>query len=266
MSSPELVTLSIQGEHVAKALVKGEGSPVLFLHGAGGLHWDGYLEEIAKQRKVIAPYFPGTAETAGANELDLRGVWDLVLYYYDLLDQLGVRRADVIGHSFGGMLAAELAATDNNRFDHLVLIGAAGLWNPDIDTPDLGTIIADPNDLHARMFVDTSSPVAQQAIALPEDEEERLRAIVEQVIMMAEASKYLWPIPDKGLRRRLHRIRAKTLIMWGEKDGLIPVQYAYEFQKGIQGSRVVVFENAAHFPQLERLSDAVNATLELLNS
>ncbi|MBX5437284.1 MAG: alpha/beta hydrolase [Alicyclobacillaceae bacterium] len=266
MSVPEMITLSVQGDHVAKALVKGEGHPVLFLHGAGGLHWDEYLDGLAKHRKVIAPYFPGTQDTDGSNELDLRGVGDLVLYYYDVLDALGIDRADVIGHSFGGMLAAELTATDNDRFDHLVLIGAAGLWNPDIDTPDLGTVIADPQDLHRRMFADTSSPVAQRAVALPEDEEERVRAVVEQLIMMAEASKFLWPIPDKGLGRRLHRIRSKTLIMWGQRDGLVPVQYAYEFQKRIAGSRVVVFPEAAHFPHLEQLSGALEATFELLNA
>ncbi len=140
---------------------------MVFLHGAGGLKWDSYLDELAKAYKVYAPFFPGLEGTSGSNELDLRNLWDVVLYYYDLFDLLGLERIDLIGHSFGGMLAAELAATDSRRVNNLLLICAAGLWNEDIPMPQASF----PEDL----YYDAQSPVAQAAMAVPEDPDERMK-------------------------------------------------------------------------------------------
>ncbi|WP_141334233.1 alpha/beta fold hydrolase [Paenibacillus sp. tmac-D7] len=256
MATPQLTAIPIRDGHIAKVLVAGEGKPVVFLHGAGGLKWDSYLDELAKTYKVYAPFFPGLEGTSGSNELDLRNLWDVVLYYYDLFDLLGLERIDLIGHSFGGMLAAELAATDSRRVNNLLLICAAGLWNEDIPMPQASF----PEDL----YYDAQSPVAQAAMAVPEDPDERMKFFMDQQLAMAEANRYLWPIPDKGLRRRLHRIRANTCLVWGKHDKVIPVAYAYEFQKELPDSQIAVFEESSHFPQLEQLPEVLRTTLTLL--
>jgi pimeloyl-ACP methyl ester carboxylesterase len=249
----------------AKVLVAGEGKPVVFLHGAGGLKWDPYLEELAKEYKVYAPYFPGSEGTKRSIELDLRNLWDLVLYYCDLLDALGLESVDIIGHSFGGMLAAEIASTDPKRVKKLILISAAGLWNEEYPI-QLSTLTSPPQEMLPKLFYDVNSSLAQAAVTMPEDPEERMKAVLEQQIVLAEMLGYLWPIPDKGLNRRLHRIRANTCIVWGEKDGLIPVRYAYDFQKKIPGSKVEIIANASHLPQLEQLSSVLNITSSFLKT
>jgi pimeloyl-ACP methyl ester carboxylesterase len=262
MPTPELLTIHLREGHIAKALVAGEGKPAVFLHGGGGLKWDAYLEELAKERKVYAPYFPGTNGTSGSIQLDLRNWWDVVLYYYDLFDLLGLDHVDVIGHSFGGMLAAELAATDPKRVNHLLLVCPAGLWNEDIPmTQDFL-----PEELNSKLFYDVHIPAAKVYTTVPEDPNELLPFLVEQQVVMAEVSRYMWPLPDKGLRRRLHRIRADTCIVWGKEDAIIPVGYAYEFQKRIPGAQVEIFEKSSHFPQLEQLSGVLKTTLSLFAS
>jgi len=265
MPSPELLTISLREGVQAKVLVAGEGKPVVFLHGAGGLKWDQYLEELSKQYKVYAPYLPGLGGTKNSIELDLRNLWDLVLYYCDLLDALGLESVDIIGHSFGGMLAAEIASTDPKRVKNLILISAAGLWNEEFPTTDVSILASFTEEMKSRVFFDVNSPLAQESMALPEDPDERLKVVLEQQIALAETSRYMWPIPDKGLNRRIHRLRANTCIVWGEKDGVIPVQYAYEFQKLIPGSRVEIFAKSAHLPHLEQLPDMLQVTLSFLS-
>jgi len=70
------------------------------------------------------------------------------------------------------------------------------------------------------------------------------------------AGKYWWPIPDRGLSRRIHRITADTLVIWGSEDKIISPEYAHDFARLIKSARAEVLPDAAHVPQLERL-DAV---------
>ena len=79
----------------------------------------------------------------------------------------------------------------------------------------------------------------------------------ETAIATAAASKFVWPIPDKGLKRRIHRIKAPTLIVWGEKDGMVPPIYGQEFQRRIPGSRLEVIKESAHVPMTEQPQEFV---------
>jgi pimeloyl-ACP methyl ester carboxylesterase len=262
VSSPELLTVLMRGEHQAKVMVAGEGKPVVFLHGAGIPKWTAYLDGLARHYQVFAPYFPGLGGSSNSDELDLQDWWDLVLYYYDLLDALELANVDLIGHSFGGMLAAELAATDNRRFHHLLLLCAAGLWNEHLPVNSPGS--TPPEQLPKLMFYDPTSELAREVAGLPEDAEERSRVILERQRVLTEIKRYTGG--DKGLRRRVHRIRANTCIVWGKHDGLIPVDYAYEFQKKISDAQVKIIEKAAHFPHLEQLSEVLNITVSFLET
>ena len=69
---------------------------------------------------------------------------------------------------------------------------------------------------------------------------------------MGVAGKFWWPIPDRGLSKRIHRVTAPTLVIWGEKDGLIDPAYAGDFARLIKNARAEVLPGAAHVPQLER--------------
>jgi pimeloyl-ACP methyl ester carboxylesterase len=107
-------------------------------------------------------------------------------------------------------------------------------------------------ELGAACFADPTGPVATMALTLPEDPEALGEALIAITWAMGVAAKFWWPIPDRGLHKRIHRIAAPTLVIWGEQDGLISPDYAHDFGRLISNSRVELLADAAHVPQLER--------------
>lgn len=260
MANPTAHTYHVNARLAIDTLEAGSGKPLLFLHGAGGLAWDPYLDALARQRRVIAPYLPGTSKSNDISQI--RDLWDLVLGYYDLLDALRIDRADIIGHSMGGMIACEMAATDQSRVARLIAIAPAGLFDMDNPMPDIFAMR--PEELARRVLVDPHSELARMLGALPDDLDEQVEVLIQRLSTLNAAAKFLWPIPDKGLIRRLPRIKAPTLILWGGQDGLIPVSYGETFRTSIPNARLEVLDQASHLVQLERMPDAISLTLEAL--
>jgi pimeloyl-ACP methyl ester carboxylesterase len=237
----------------------GSGDPVVFLHGAMGLQWDDFLDGLAEQFTVFAPEHPGTTpgDPDGIKPLD--HLWDLVLYYDELFAALGLDSAALIGHSFGGMVAAEVAASFPTRASKLVLISALGLWRDDAPIPNV--MVMTPEEFVPLLVADQSGPLAQTMLTPPDLESEAGQtAVIQSTWSLACTGKFIWPIPDRGLDRRLHRVTAPTLIVWGHRDNFARSVYADEFRQRIRDSRVEVMESAGHFPQLEQPS----RTLELV--
>ena len=144
-------------------IIKGEGAPVVYLHGPFGQEWDGFLDDLAAHRRVYAPAHAGAEETEDLEQLD--GLSDLVIYYDDLFDRLGLEQVDLIGHSFGGMVAAEYAATFRDRVRKLVLIDAMGLWHDDAPVAD--HLLVSPEKLVKLLFNDPSKPEVKAKLAMP---------------------------------------------------------------------------------------------------
>jgi pimeloyl-ACP methyl ester carboxylesterase len=158
------------------------------------------------------------------------------------------------------MVAAEVAASFPARVSKLVLISALGLWRDDAPIPNF--MVMTPEEFVPLLVADQSGPVAQTLLAPPDlESEEGQTAVIQGVWSLACTGKFIWPIPDRGLNKRLHRVTADTLIVWGHRDNLVKSVYADEFRERIRGSRVEVIENAAHFPHLEQ----TERTLELVN-
>ncbi len=190
--------------------VAGSGSPVVFLHGAGGLVWDAFLDQLAERHTVYAPEHPGTSVGDPDAISHLDSLWDLVLYYYEIFDALGLQSVPIIGHSFGAMVAAELAASNPERVSKLVLISPIGLWRD--DAPVVNWMIITPgSDLPKYLLRDPDGPIAKQMFGAPDPEE-----MIRMIWSMGCTGKFVWPIPDKGLKKRIHRIKAPTLLLWGE--------------------------------------------------
>jgi pimeloyl-ACP methyl ester carboxylesterase len=236
------------GTMTTRVLVGGQGDPLVYIHGAGGLMWDPFVEALARDHTVYAPEHPGSGQSTGLEEL--RDIWDLVLYYNDLLDALELPSAKVVGHSFGGMVAAELAANNPERVTKLVLIAPIGLWRDDAPIPDLAGTPADK--MADLVLADPNSPLAA-FLAPPVDDPE---ALFQAAMRMASIFHFIWPIPDKGLDRRIHRVQAPTLLVWGKQDGLVPPVYADEFASKLRQSEIALIDGAGHLPQLEQ-PDAV---------
>jgi pimeloyl-ACP methyl ester carboxylesterase len=176
------------GKFSVELYTYGSGEPLLYLHGAGGLlGMDPFLEELGKYFKVIAPHLPGYGESTGGEQID--DVVDAALFYHELMDELGIDSANLVGYSMGGMLAAEVAALDVHRAKKLVLVGAAGFWLDENPIPDFFAL--DLKELCAYLFHDPKSPFAQLFLALPPDINALADMYVERVKRLSMASKFL---------------------------------------------------------------------------
>ena len=253
----ERLVPALGGRVQARVLVAGRGDPVLFLHGAGGLIWDPFLEALSAGHTVYAVEHPGAADADALEQL--RGIWELVLFYDELLDGLGLDSVSVVGHSFGGMVAAELAANSPRRVSRLVLIAAIGLWRDDTPIPDLAAIPAE--SLPGLVLAEPTGPLAE-LLTPPADDP---RALFEAAQRMASILHFIWPIPDKGLRHRIHRVSAPTLLVWGERDAMVSPVYAREYAGLLQRSETVLVADAGHLPQLEQTGRVREAVLGFLD-
>ena len=180
---------------------------------------------------MIAPEHPGAGESQGLEYVE--DLWDLVLYYNELLDVLDVDTTTVVGHSFGGMVAAELAATSPHRVDRLVLIAPMGMWRDDHPVPDISGV---PRaELPGLVLADPDSPLAA---LLPAPDPNDPDALFRASQTMASILQFIWPLPDQGLSKRLYRLEAPTLLVWGAQDKLVHPAYGDDFLAAIPGSRL----------------------------
>jgi pimeloyl-ACP methyl ester carboxylesterase len=232
--TPEDRIVSIRDGAVAfRVLSAGRGAPLVYFHSfyeRGG--WLPFLECLARRHTVHAPLHPGVAGSTGVEMLD--DLFDLTLAYEELLEALGLAAAYLCGHFFGGMVAAELAAVFPSRARRLVLISPLGLWRDDAPSEDI--LILPQEELLPVLWNDPDSEAARRWAELPENDAENVAAQIESVARRAAMGKFIWPIPDRGLTKRLHRIRAPALVLWGDADRVNPVAYAEEWQRRIKGA------------------------------
>jgi pimeloyl-ACP methyl ester carboxylesterase len=244
-----------------QVLTGGSGEPVVYLHGFLGQEWGGYLDRLAAGHTVFAPALPGIAEGEDLRRLD--GFWDLVLYYDDLFDRLGLDQVTLIGHSVGGMAAAEYAATFRRRVSRLVLIDALGLWLD--ETPVGEYVTVQPEILSHELWHDPSSELVTALTSAPAGAGPAADWLLNRFNSLTSAAHFTHPIPDRGLIKRLRRVSARTLVLWGAQDGLAPTAYAERFAQLIPGAATTVIEAAGHFPQVEQAEAVARETLAFLS-
>lgn len=257
----EKKTVSIRdGMFTTAYLTGGSGPPLVFMHGAYGNQELPLLRALAERFTVYAPWHPGWGAESPDDPEHLDDVIDLALYYQDFFDALGLERPVLVGHSLGGIIAAETAALCSPCISKLVLIAPIGLWREDAPIPDIFTM--GPPALAQLVWSDPESPMAQAMLATPDAQDELMRRQLERAQALAATGKFIWPIPDKGLKKRIHRITAPTLILWGEDDKLASPVYAEEFRARIAGSRVQTFPNASHMVMVEQGDGVARAIVE----
>jgi len=260
---PDARTVEIRGGAVAfKVLAAGGGAPLVYFHSYYERSaWSPFLDHLARSFSVLAPSHPGVAGSTGVETLE--DLLDLTLAYDELLTALGVERAHLVGHSFGGMAAAELAAVFPSRAQSLTLVSPLGLWRDDAQPADI--LILPAEELAAVLWRDPASRVAVEwAVGMGGDPDD-IAAQVESLQRRSSMAKFAWPIPDKGLRRRLHRIAAPTLLVWGDADRANPVVYAEEWQRRIKGAALRLLPGG-HMVLHEAPEAAARAVAELAGS
>lgn len=234
----------------------GSGKPVLYLHGFEQHPGPAsFLERLADGRELKAPEHPGYGQSTGLEHA--KDVIDVALFYRRLIDNWGKGPVDIVGHSLGGMFAAEVAALSPSSVGKLVLINPLGIWLDDQPTPDPFTLL--PDAFNKAKWHDVAN-AAKEPSAFEAGGTDN--AATFRQINMGAATKFLWPLPDRGIRRRLPYITAPTLILHGESDQLVPPAYATAWGEAIRDAKVVGIPSAGHLPMVE----AEEATLKAINA
>lgn len=241
----------------ARVYVAGAGDPVVYFHGAGGHAWTRLHDRLSGRFALHAPMHPGWDDMRDLDQFDT--VADLVLYYTDIFDALGIERAALVGHSVGGMVAAEIAAMRPDRVSRVALIAPWGLWSDDQPVADIWS--QSPGDLAALLWHDPDGEVARAHAPVMEPE-----ALLQGYLAGAAAAHFTWPIPDRGLRRRLHRVSAPVLLLWGRQDRVVPASYAADFAERLPDCRTVLLDEAGHNVHLEQADAVADAITEHISA
>ena len=256
-ATPETRLLALgAGRPTIEVLEAGEGTPLLFLHGAGGIPlWEGALPLLARTFHVYAPLLPGFGRSTGLEHLDDQ--LDLVLHAFDVVDALGLERPAVLGESMGGWIAAEMAALRPKEIGRLALAAPIGLWRDEAPVADIFGMTTP--ELVPYLFHDQGGIAAQRMLgvsALFSTKDDRTDEQVEFLIGLLRGfrtvAKFLFPIPESGLEKRLPRITAPTLVLWGKQDRLVGPLYGSIFAERIPGARLETIDQAGHLLLLER--------------
>ncbi|HEX4042961.1 MAG TPA: alpha/beta hydrolase [Xanthobacteraceae bacterium] len=243
--------------------ISGSGPPLIYLHGPWGLAPDrAFIARLARSHNVFAPKFPGTSSGDPNAVHALDGWHDLVVYGGELLEALALPSPALIGHSFGGLLAAEIAAAAPRAVGRLVLIDPVGLWRD--DRPVQNWMLIPDTARKAALFADPGGAAARRFFDVPADPAARVETLSQMIWAQACTGKFVWPIADRGLHRRIHRIAAPTLIVWGDADSIAAPVYAQEFAGRIAGAKVELIEEAGHLPHLEQQERVVAAIAKFL--
>jgi pimeloyl-ACP methyl ester carboxylesterase len=262
--APEVRRLKLWQDRIDTEIeISGSGPPLVYLHGPWGLAPDrAFVARLAEGHTVFAPKFPGTSR-GDPNAVHALGGWhDLALYCGELFDRLGLTAPALVGHSFGGLLAAEYAATAPRAVGRLVLIDPVGLWRD--DHPVRNWMILSDKERRASLFADPDGETARGFFAVPAEEAPRVATLSQFIWAQACTGKFVWPLADRGLSRRIHRIAAPTLLLWGNADRIVAPVYAEEFAQRIADARIERIEQAGHLPHLERQEQVVEAIAKFL--
>jgi pimeloyl-ACP methyl ester carboxylesterase len=255
-STPQSRRLDLgAGRPTIEVLEAGMGAPLVFLHGAGGIAaWEGLLPLLSQHYHVYAPLLPGFGQSSGLEYLEDQ--FDLFLHGFDVIEALGLERPYLVGESLGGWMAAEMAALRPKEIGRLALVAPIGLWRDEAPVVDLFGLTL--GELIPYLFYDQGCLAAQRMKMLTmlfSDKDDRTQEQVEILLALSRgfrtAAKFLFPIPENGLERRLWRIKAPALIVWGEQDRFISPLYAEIFREKIPNAEVVKIPNTGHLISLE---------------
>jgi len=230
-----------------EVLRRGAGRPLVLLHGFHAVDpRAAFVDLLAEHAEVIAPSHPGFGHSVRPDDFD--SVYDLVRLYLDLLDGLGGEKVTLVGCSFGGWLAAEIAVACAHRLDRLVLVDALGIKISDRETPDILDVFnTSPREVRRRSWHDPDR-WAPDFDAMTDDE------LVVHHREWESLCLYGWRpyMYNPGLRRWLRRIAVPTLVLWGESDRIVTSAYGQAYAAAIPGASFEAIAGAGHHPHLEQ--------------
>ena len=265
--SKELKTVEVDGVPMTYVDVGSDSDseePVVLVHGLGG-QWQNWLENIprlAVDRRVVAMDLPGSGITPEPEDDEGISIPRYGRFVNGLCDELGLREVELVGNSMGGYVAAEVAIQFPERVKRLVLVSAAGISSaetlaaPILTFGRVATAIATNTAARHRRLA--ARPLTRHCSLLLVARHPRLlKPDLAYEGFFKGAGKpgfddALRASLDYDFRDRLPEVKVPTLIVWGEKDSIIPVRDADEFERLIEDSRKVVMKDTGHIPMAER--------------
>ncbi|HNM11307.1 MAG TPA: alpha/beta fold hydrolase [Mycobacterium sp.] len=275
----ELKYLELHGDRLAYQ-DEGQGDAILLLHGMAGSSqtWRSVIRPLSRKYRVIAPDLLGHGSSAKPRSDYSLGAFAVLLR--DLLDELGVARATIVGHSLGGGVAMQFVYQHPDYCERLVLIGSGGLG------PDVGWTLRLLSAPGAELIMPIIAPqpvltagekvrswFAKMGIESPRggeiwnayssfsDAETRqafLRTLRSVVDYRGQAV--------SALNRLNVRADMPIMAIWGEQDAIIPVQHAYAALEARPDARIEVMPGVGHFPQVERPTEVVDLIDDFITS
>lgn len=247
-----------------------KGAPaVLMLHGFGGsLHsWEAWAQALSTSHRVIRFDLPGH----GLSEPDPAGDYTdarSIQLTLALMDQLGVARASIVGHSIGGRIAWTFAARHPERTDRLVLVAPDGFASPGFE---YGRATEVPAVLGLMRHVLPKAVLRmnlEPAYANPQSLTDELTTRYHDLMLAPGARDAMFKRLQQTVltdpRPLLGAINAPTLLVWGEADAMIPVANAQDYLRALKNSRLVTFPAVGHLPQEEAAQASLGAVRDFL--
>jgi pimeloyl-ACP methyl ester carboxylesterase len=247
-----------------------KGAPaLLLLHGFGAsLHsWDAWAPGLAAAHRVIRFDLPGS----GLSPPDPDGLYtderthELMLA---LLDQLGVARAGIVGHSIGGRAAWAFAARFPERVDKLVLIAPDGFASPGFDygkAPDVPASLSLMRFVLPKPLLRMSlEPAYADPALLTNEGVTRYHDLVlapggrEALLARMAQTRLAEPLP------LLRQVQAPTMLLWGERDAMIPIANAADFLGALPNARLAALPGVGHLPHEEAPERALAPVIDFL--
>ena len=242
----------------------GDGPVVGYLHGMlGNPEVHPFLKELAETgHRVVAPSLPGFMPSPHRD--DLRFLHDWVAALSEVVDESGLAGAPMVAASVGAMLALELAAVRPEAFERLVLLSPLGLWDDDHTVADLFAV---PTGKQPAMLLADPSRAAsffEDDLRAPADE--TLQHGIDRYHTRRSAASLVWPLPDRGLADRAHRVQVATGLVWGEADRLNPPANAVLYERALPGhTSTGVIAGAGHCVEWDAPVDTAVAVARSLH-
>ena len=242
----ETLTQDIDGVSVVVKAI-GSGPAVLALHGAATLEGHAWARGLADRFRVYLPFHPGFGESDDAPHFT--GMQDMIVHNLRLIDALNLDRPHLVGHSMGGWMAAEMATVAGERFARLVLNAPAGLNHPDHPAADMAAIspealpgyLAHNVDVALRYFPGGAEcPPLEDFLAVREKEGRALGNILK-----------VHGMGHPNLGRWLSRIPNETLVVWGDRDRMMPASQSTVWAERIANARTLIVPDVGHFAMQE---------------